>query len=458
MDINMQVSRRRFLQISGMTAGAAVLAACTAVPAAPPAATTGGEAAAPAAAAKTMEAWSRMTDVAQESIVGIIENYNASNTIGATVEHVFIAQTQGSQADEKLLTAVAGGTPPAVYYADRFTVPQFAQQGFFTDITEQAEAVGVTKDLYFDFAWDEATYKDRVHALPFDTDTRGFWYNKDIFTEAGLDPEQPPQTLDELKTMAEALTTRGGGDQVTRFGFHPLWDQMWLYTWGFAFEGEFQDPATKRITFSHPNNIAAMEYMKAWVDEIGVRDLDAMMASCSGSACDGPNNWFWTGQLATVCSGDWAVAQAKQFKPDTNYGAVAMPGPNGPAPHASWAGGWSWAVPEGYADVASAFDVVAYFCGVEGMNKYCKDTYHIPTMKAVAEDPYYREDPLHALFMDLLPVSHSRPPIPLGSKLWDMQFTAFRDEIPHGTKTPEQALKDIDDTINKELEELGFFG
>ena len=60
--------------------------------------------------------------------------------------------------------------------------------------------------------------------------------------------------------------------------------------------------------------------------------------------------------------------------------------------------------------------------------------------------------------MDLLPVSHSRPPIPLGSKLWDMQFTAFRDEIPHGTKTPEQALKDIDDTINKELEELGFFG
>jgi maltose-binding protein MalE len=91
------------------------------------------------------------------------------------------------------------------------------------------------------------------------------------------------------------------------------------------------------------------------------------------------------------------------------------------------------------------------------MNKYCKDTYHIPTMKAVAEDPYYREDPLHALFMDLLPVSHSRPPVPNGSKLWDMQYTAFRDEIPHGTKTPEEALKNIDDTINKELEEMGFF-
>ena len=31
------------------------------------------------------------------------------------------------------------------------------------------------------------------------------------------------------------------------------------------------------------------------------------------------------------------------------------------------------------------------------------------------------------------------------------------DEIPHGTKTPEQALTDIDNTINKDLEEAGFF-
>jgi hypothetical protein len=59
--------------------------------------------------------------------------------------------------------------------------------------------------------------------------------------------------------------------------------------------------------------------------------------------------------------------------------------------------------------------------------------------------------------MDLLPVSHTRPPIPLGSRLWDMQFQAFRNEIPNGTKTPEQALVDIDTTINAELEEIGFF-
>ena len=184
-----------------------------------------------------MEAWSRMTDVAQKSTKEIIDNYNTKNTKGNKVTFVYIPQTQGSQADEKLLTAVAGGTPPAAYYADRFTVPQFAYQGFFTDITEPAKAAGVTADQYFDFAWQEATYKDNIYALPFDTDTRALWYNKDIFKEAGLDPEKPPQTLDELKQVAAKLTKKGAGGQITRFGFHPLYDQMWLYTWGFGVQG-----------------------------------------------------------------------------------------------------------------------------------------------------------------------------------------------------------------------------
>ena len=451
-----QLSRRHFLQMTGLAAGATLLAACPA-PVAPSAAPAAEGGAAPAAEGKVLEAWSRMTDVSAESIQGIIEMYNEQNTLGNTVEFVYIAQTQGSQADEKLLTAVAGGSPPPLYYADRFTVPQFAHQGFFTNIKEQADAVGVTKDQYFDFAWEETVYKDGVYALSFDTDTRALWYNKDILEEVGLDPEAPPQNLDELKAATEALTVRGSSGAITRYGFNPLYDQAWLYTWGFAFKGEFQDPETKRITFAHPNNIASMEFVKAFVEEIGIEDVDAMLAACGAGACSGPNDYFWTGQSATTCSGNWKVAQQKQFKPDGNYGVAYFPGPEGPAPHASWAGGWSWCIPKGWEDIENAFDALWFFCGPIGQEKYNKDTFHVPTLKAVAEDPFFREEPLHVIFMDLLPVSHPRPPIPFGSKLWDLQVKAFRDEIPHGLKTPEQALVDIDTEINKDLEEAGFF-
>ena len=452
-------SRRRFLQVAGLTAGATMWAACVA-PAAPQAGTgaaEGGEAAAPAGETKVLEAWSRMTGLAEESMRGIIDNYNASNSLGNQVEFVYIAQTQGSQADEKLLTAVAGGNPPPLYYADRFTVPQFAHQGFFSEITDYAEAAGVREEDYYPFAWAETVYKGGIYALSFDTDTRALWYNKDIMEEAGLDPEQPPTNLDELRAVTEALTVRDSNGRITRYGFNPIYDQAWLYTWGFAFQGEFQDPETKRITFAHPNNIRAAEFVKSFIDEIGIEEIDAFLAACTGTACNDANDFFWTGQTSMTCSGNWKVAQAQRYKPDTNYGVVPFPGPDGPAPYASWAGGWSWAIPMGTTDMESAFDAISYFCGPEGQLKYNKDTYHIPTNMQASEDPFFREDPLHAVFMDLLPVSHTRPPIPLGSKLWDMQFKAHRDEIPHGLKTPEQALLDIDNAINAELEEIGFF-
>ncbi len=451
-------SRRQFLQYSGLAASAALLAACPApvAPGAAPAA-EGGEAAAPATAGTALEAWSRMTGLAQESTIAILDNYNKQNDKGVTVEFVYIPQTEGSQADEKLLTAVAGGTPPALHYADRFTVPQFAQQGFFTKITDLANGAGVQEADYYPFAWAETVYKGDIYALSFDTDTRALWYNKDIMTEAGLDPEKPPTTLDELREATAALTVKDANGRITRYGFNPLYDQAWSYTWGFAFQGEFQDPETLRITAAHPNNIQAMQFIKDFVDEIGVEEIDAMLAACAGSACNDANDYFWTGQSAMTCSGNWKVAQAHRYKPDVNYGVVPMPGPDGPAPFASWAGGWSWAIPTGVKEVENAFDALSYLCGPEGQLKYNKDTFHIPTNIKASEDPFFREDPLHAVFVDLLPVSHTRPPIPAGSMLWDLLFTAFRDEIPHGTKTPEQALTDVDTAVNAELEKMGFF-
>src|SRR5262245_18181100 len=172
-----QLSRRSFLKAGATLAGAALLAACApagATPTPAPAASQGEatSGAAPAAAGKTMEAWSRMTGIDQDTTKAIFDTYNQKNTMGNKVEFVYITATQGSQADEKLLTAVAGGTAPPLYYADRFTVPQFAHQGFFSDITQNAQAAGVKKEDYYEFAWDEATYKDGIYALSFDTDTR----------------------------------------------------------------------------------------------------------------------------------------------------------------------------------------------------------------------------------------------------------------------------------------------
>ncbi len=70
------------------------------------------------------------------------------------------------------------------------------------------------------------------------------------------------------------------------------------------------------------------------------------------------------------------------------------------------------------------------------------------------------ENRTESLNLTKLRIAKVRPLVKEGyvakSKLWDLQVKAFRDEIPHGSKTPEQALLDIDEEINAGLEEIGF--
>lgn len=456
------VSRRRFLRGAAGLAGASILAACGgATPSTGGGATSGpaagGATSAPAqggTAQVTIEWWDAQTGVDEEVTKKMIEAFQSKNP-GIKINRTYIAQTETSQANDKLLTAIAGGNPPDVFKFDRFIVAQFAAQDFLTDLTELAGKAGVKQEDYFPFAWEEANYKGKLYALPYDTDTRALWYNKDIFKEVGLDPEKPPQNIQELEQYAERLTTKDG-DRITRWGFQPIADQAWIYTYGFGWKGEFQDQGTKRITTAHPQVVESMKWLQSFANKSGIDNMDAFSAACiAGAQCRDANDYFWTGQSAMVVSGDWKVSQAKQYKPNVTYGVVPFPGPDGPAPYASWAGGWSWVIPKGAKNPEAAWNVINWVCGPEGQDMYCKGTYHIPTNKKAAEDPYYREDPLHAVFMDLLPVSHTRPPIPAGSLLWDELVNA-RSDIYHGSD-PAERLKQVDDKVNAELEKLGFF-
>ena len=59
---------------------------------------------------------------------------------------------------------------------------------------------------------------DQVWGIPFQRSTIVMYYNKDAFRDAGLDPEQPPQSWDELVEMGQKLVTKGSNGEVERWG------------------------------------------------------------------------------------------------------------------------------------------------------------------------------------------------------------------------------------------------
>src|SRR6188474_3042047 len=88
-------------------------------------------------------------------------------------------------------------------------LPQFENAGQLVDITDKI------KD------WPElktaspghmtvATFNERLYGVPLYADVSALFYNKDLFTKAGLDPNKPPTSLAELRTYADKITALGG--------------------------------------------------------------------------------------------------------------------------------------------------------------------------------------------------------------------------------------------------------
>jgi len=360
------------------------------------------------------------------------------------LEVSFKPTTGETQMSETLITAIAAGSPPDAAYFDRFVVPTWAAEGSLTDLTDLAAGAGIKEDDYFPFAWEEATgWKNRLWALPYDTDDRALYYNTELVKAAGY--EEPPAYAEDFDILAEALFEKDGDRMITA-GFIPWYSQGWLQTYGWSWDGHFWNKDTGEITANDPKIVASAEWVASYAEKYDITSFESF-SSAFGSEAQRP---FYTGQIATMCTGNWELASLAKYAPDMDFGVMPMPYPKDGGRVATWAGGWSVVVPKGAPNAEGGFKFISFFAGPEEMDFFCRETKHIPTLKAAADNAFYTEDPKHKIFMDMLPIANTRPPVPIGQFLWSALAEA-RDLIIHGVKTPQEALDDVTTNSNEEM-------
>jgi ABC-type glycerol-3-phosphate transport system substrate-binding protein len=362
----------------------------------------------------------------------------------------------GTGNNTTLLTAVRGGTGPDVYWMDRFEVSQMAAIGLLKDLKPLIEKHDPgLEDQFLPFAWQETLYKGDPYALPTNTDDRALLYNKDVLRKAGvdpgiLDPSHGPVTFDTIRRITlkvDHLNARGSFDRI---GFIPWYDQGSPTTWAIAYGARFYNVRTCEVTPTEPAMIASLQFMYDWASIMSRNKVDTFFETFQPDNAPPSQNAFFSGQLAMVVTGNWFLQNIQEYAPGLNYGVTYLPVPHTVQVPYTWSGGFSLAIPNGAHNTEGAYRFMRFVTGPVGQRIITQETSGLPTWRALLGDrslfPGNNE-----FFAQLLKFSHSRPPLPIWSELWDRLSTAQDQVVLHDAR-PEQALQAVYNHVQPQLQ------
>lgn len=416
---------------------------------------------------------------------------------------------------QKLMTAIVGRKPPDVINQDRFTIGDWASRSTFRPLDDliardRGRPDGVRPEDYYKPCWAEATYKGHVFAIPNSTDDRFLYYNRKLFRQAGLDPDRPPETWEELLSYAKKLTAYNKDGTLKRVGFIPGYGNSFLYLYSWTNGGELMSPDGRRCTLDNDYTVQALEFIVGMYDAMGgVANVDRYAAGFQANELDA----FLTGKVAMRIEADQSAAVIARYAPDLDFGVAPAPVPaermretypnfisagspyprhvqpsdyahyptpkkgrfNGQPRYITWSGGFSYAIPRGAKHVELAWEFIKWMNSVEGnligaavqkVYNESKGRPYVPPMQAnirvneavfrefAPEDPKFRNTLAFAL--DLMPYSKYRPVTFVGQRLWDEHVRAWDRATNHAEtgKTAKAALADGTHVVQKELDKV----
>ncbi|QSO51565.1 extracellular solute-binding protein [Alicyclobacillus curvatus] len=256
----------------------------------------------------------------------------------------------------KELAGVAAGNPPDVIIQDINSVQSRAQKKQAMDLSPYLKQDNIKND-FFSSLWDSVTYNGDVYGIPFNTDTRLLFYNKDMFKAAGLNPNNPPQTWAQLDADAQKLNQKSGNGYKV-IGFYPLWGDFGADSWLLNADNgvSYLNYKTKQADINTPNKLAALNWINGYTQQLGQKTVEQFQASF-GSKQQDP---FLSGKVAMMMENANFYTQIQQYAPNLNFGVAQVPSFKQGTGHWSWGGGFDVEIPVGSKHPSQAWQFVKF--------------------------------------------------------------------------------------------------
>jgi multiple sugar transport system substrate-binding protein len=240
------------------------------------------------------------------------------------------------QHNTTIQAAFASGDAP-----DLFQLPQGATVRKYVETDLIQPISGLVSDdwtkNFYEGSFQEGVnqFDGKVYSWSIDGPGLGhlMYYNKEVLEKAGLDPNKPPKTWDELREMAKKVTEQGKGD-----------------VYGLTFPGG--GPATftqlpiagltigtsRGSTFEGFNYVTGQYDMdsKAWVDGVNfmlsLKKDGSILPSSFTLKVQEAQVLFGEGKAAFLLDGRWALSNIKLNTPNAKFGVAHSPTQDGSTP------------------------------------------------------------------------------------------------------------------------------
>jgi multiple sugar transport system substrate-binding protein len=220
----------------------------------------------------------------------------------------------GKSSEEVIGAAItAGNAPCLIYNTAPVAVPQFQKQGGLVDLSSFKDGASYIKDRTGDNASQYKSADGKYYQMPWKSNPVMIFYNKDIFTKAGLDAANPAlATYDEFLATARTIVSSGAAKNAIfpspTSEFYQSWFDFYpLYA---AESGGTQLVENGKATFDDATGVKVAEFWKTVYAE--------GLASKEKYSSDA----FADGVSAMSIVGPWAVPV---YKDKVNWGAVPVP-------------------------------------------------------------------------------------------------------------------------------------
>jgi multiple sugar transport system substrate-binding protein len=287
------VARRWLVILSAAT----LVAACTGVPAASPTPGTG-----PVSGTATLGQW-ESSPSERSALSSAVAAFRVANP-DITVEQL----TVSGNYREQMQTRFGARNPPDTFYVNAEYARDWADQGFLHPLDDYIAAAGIDTSAFFPDYLDIFKGSDgKIYGLPKDGNTIAMAYNTDLVPN-------PPQTLDELVSVAESL--KGQEGLVAPICLNVGLDRGLAFIYAQGGELINEDGTEEQIT-SDASRDAVQWYLDLFRNEHG------MTAGTIGDGWCGEA--LGKGNVAIAFEGGWLLGYMNDQFPDISWDFAEMP-------------------------------------------------------------------------------------------------------------------------------------